>query len=170
MRAVFILFFASFCALPVFSETPTHDGAVDKQIVGIGHENRLSGGGKNAAMVSFEWRTGIGFAFLDTLHVLTLAAEIDDHQDTWFGVGLSSEYDFTDHWFTETSLLYGYYSQAEGGTDLGSDGIIRFLFGIGYRFENNIAVTFALSHMSNGYTGDTNPGTEHFSLRFHRPF
>ena len=87
--------------------------------------------------------------------------ESDD--DSWIGFGVSGEYSLSDRMFLEGSFMPGYYSQ--GATDLGGNLHFRSTLGIGMNISDNYAISFALSHWSNGSIERWNPGTDMAVLR-----
>jgi len=87
--------------------------------------------------------------------------ESDD--DSWIGLGVSGEYSLSDRMFLEGSFMPGYYSQ--GSTDLGGNLHFRSTLGVGMNISDNYAISFALSHWSNGSIERWNPGTDMAMIR-----
>ncbi|MBF9039669.1 hypothetical protein LSUCC0387_02020 [Rhodobacterales bacterium LSUCC0387] len=87
--------------------------------------------------------------------------ESDD--DSWIGFGVSGEYSLSDRMFLEGSFMPGYYSQ--GATDLGGNLHFRSTLGVGMNISDNYAISFALSHWSNGSIERWNPGTDMAMIR-----
>jgi len=87
--------------------------------------------------------------------------ESDD--DSWIGLGVSGEYSLSDRMFLEGSFMPGYYSQ--GATDLGGNLHFRSTLGVGMNISDNYAISFALSHWSNGSIERWNPGTDMAMIR-----
>ena len=87
--------------------------------------------------------------------------EADD--DSWIGFGVSAEYALTNGMFAEASFMPGYYS--EGATDLGGNLHFRSTLGVGINISDNYAISFALSHWSNGSIERWNPGTDMAMIR-----
>ena len=87
--------------------------------------------------------------------------ESDD--DSWIGFGVSGEYLLSDRMFLEGSFMPGYYSQ--GATDLGGNLHFRSTIGVGMNISDNYAISFALSHWSNGSIERWNPGTDMAMIR-----
>jgi hypothetical protein len=90
--------------------------------------------------------------------------------DAFIGFGLSSQFDLTDRWFIESSFMPGFHHEGTPGNDLGTAFEFRSLLGVGYRFENGLAASVALTHKSNASLDDKNPGADALLLRLHRPF
>ena len=87
--------------------------------------------------------------------------ESDD--DSWIGFGVSGEYLLSDRMFLEGSFMPGYYSQ--GATDLGGNLHFRSTLGVGMSISDSYAISFALSHWSNGSIERWNPGTDMAMIR-----
>jgi lipid A 3-O-deacylase len=66
------------------------------------------------------------------------------------------------------SIGVGLYHDGDG-KDLGSAIEFRTQLEIGYRFENDMRVSVAYSHISNAGIGSTNPGANLLGLYFHTP-
>jgi lipid A 3-O-deacylase len=66
------------------------------------------------------------------------------------------------------SIGAGLYSQGNG-KDLGSLLEFRTQLEIGYKFENEMRVTVAYSHISNANLTDLNPGVDIISAYLHVP-
>ena len=91
------------------------------------------------------------------------AAHNEADDDRWIGFGVSGEYSLNNKLFVEASFMPGYYSQ--GATDLGGNLHFRSTLGIGMNITETYAVSFALSHWSNGSIERWNPGTDMAMIR-----
>ena len=91
------------------------------------------------------------------------AAHNEADNDSWIGFGVSGEYALSDRMFLEGSFMPGYYSQ--GATDLGGNLHFRSTLGVGINVSDNFAISFALSHWSNGSIERWNPGTDMAMIR-----
>ena len=91
------------------------------------------------------------------------AAHNEADNDRWIGFGVSGEYSLNNRVFVEGSFMPGYYSQ--GTTDLGGNLHFRSTLGIGVNITETYAISFALSHWSNGSIERWNPGTDMAMLR-----
>ena len=91
------------------------------------------------------------------------AAHTEADDDRWIGFGVSGEYSLNNRFFVEGSFMPGYYSQ--GATDLGGNLHFRSTLGIGVNVTETYAISFALSHWSNGSIERWNPGTDMAMLR-----
>ena len=91
------------------------------------------------------------------------AAHNEADNDRWIGFGVSGEYSLNNKLFVEGSFMPGYYSQ--GTTDLGGNLHFRSTLGIGMNITETYAVSFALSHWSNGSIERWNPGTDMAMIR-----
>ncbi|MBF9025039.1 acyloxyacyl hydrolase [Rhodobacterales bacterium HKCCD6035] len=91
------------------------------------------------------------------------AAHTEADDDSWIGFGVSGEYPLSDKVFLEGSFMPGYYSQ--GATDLGGNLHFRSTLGFGMNISDNYAISFALSHWSNGSIEKWNPGTDMAIIR-----
>ena len=91
------------------------------------------------------------------------AAHNEADDDSWIGFGVSGEYPLSDKVFLEGSFMPGYYSQ--GATDLGGNLHFRSTLGVGMNVSDNYAISFALSHWSNGSIERWNPGTDMAMIR-----
>ncbi len=73
-----------------------------------------------------------------------------------------------DHYVIAPSFSAGLWSDGDG-KDLGHTIEFRSQLEAGYRFDNDMRITAAFSHISNGDLGDDNPGVELGTLYFSVP-
>lgn len=62
----------------------------------------------------------------------------------------------------------GYYRAGDDDHDLGYDLNFRSQLALGYRIDDDWAVSLAAMHISNADLGDDNPGANFGMLRLHR--
>jgi len=102
------------------------------------------------------------------------ALQIDGDGDVWIAAGFVGTYDINDRWFFEGSLMTGLYWQAPGGTPLNYPIEFREQVGIGYRIDENRAISITIDHKSNAdislFYGLPNPGTETLAIRYRARF
>ena len=106
------------------------------------------------------WTVGLGFA-----------AETDSDGDVWGGAGLVVTAPMGPDWRFEASVMPGFYSRGDDGTDLGADfPMIRSMAGVSYGFAPGWRAGLAISHKSNAGTADDNPGVETLFATLTRAF
>jgi hypothetical protein len=107
-----------------------------------------------------DWTVGLGFA-----------AETDSDGDVWGGAGIVVTAPMGPDWRFEASVMPGYYSQGDDGTDLGADfPMFRSMAGVSYGFAPGWRAGLAISHKSNAGTADDNPGVETLFATLTRAF
>jgi lipid A 3-O-deacylase len=87
-----------------------------------------------------------------------------------YGVaGLLTDLYFGTHWVVTPQFGFGLYGYGSG-KDLGHVVEFRSQLEIAYHFNDRSRIGLAISHISNASLGDSNQGTEIFSLYYHIPF
>ncbi len=81
---------------------------------------------------------------------------------------LVADWVIADHYVIAPSFSAGLWSDGDG-KDLGHTIEFRSQLEAGYRFDNDMRITAAFSHISNGDLGDDNPGVELGTLYFSVP-
>jgi hypothetical protein len=100
-----------------------------------------------------------------------VAVVVHTRGDWWLGGGVHSELPLGQgQWFTEASVMPGFYQAAFQGNDLGSSFEIRSLIGLGYAFAGGYDLSVAFEHKSNAGTSSRNPGANAFTLRLGHKF
>lgn len=79
------------------------------------------------------------------------------------GGGALIDYKLSDNVFLTPSLGLAFYHGGNRDLDLDSPLIGRAQIELGYRFDDNSRLSFAISHYDNMGIGKTNPGTETFT-------
>ena len=86
---------------------------------------------------------------------------------------LAASHDFhiTRHFVINFNIGPAFYIGGDKAKNLGSAGVLRSGFEIGYRFDNAMRITGSFHHMSHGklLNPDTNPGTEMIGVNLNVP-
>lgn len=98
------------------------------------------------------------------------ALSVDTAGDTHVGAGVIGVYSLSDRWFTEVSVMPGYYNAGDDDNDLGGHFQIRSLLGVGYTLNGGNKLSLAVTHKSNASTNSDNPGVNALLLRYHYGF
>ncbi len=83
--------------------------------------------------------------------------------------GLVMDIPFSEYGIITWGESVGGFIQGKDPCNMGSVFQIRSQLELGARFENQMRVTAFISHISNAYTGDTNPGAEIAGIYVHTP-
>lgn len=96
-------------------------------------------------------------------------AEATTDGTMWGGGGILADFHLADNIYVTPSFGAGLYT--EGGSDRDLDSPLEFRSQLegGYEFMNGHRVGVSFGHMSNGGTGDHNPGTEVLNIYYHMP-
>ena len=139
-------------------------------ILGAGFSDFSAAGAESGAMIDLEyhaapmWTRGA----LD----MGLGAVLSAHAagDVFVGGGAYAQYSFRNNWFAQASFMPGAFFESSPANDLGQTLEFRTQVGLGYRFDNGTKVSLAFAHTSNASLGNTNPGMNAWSLRWHKEF
>lgn len=99
-----------------------------------------------------------------------IGAEITSDASLLAGAGLYRDFLLDDQFYLTPSFALGYYAQGSSDLDLSKTLEFRSQIELGYEFEDFSRASVALSHISNGSTDESNPGTEVLSFYYHIPF
>ncbi len=142
--------------------------AAQELVLGAGAADFSFSGAKDGGFLALEYRaapfrsgprSGLGLA---------ASINVDRRGDAFVGFGLSFLYELNQSWFIEASVMPGFFSPNLSVNDLGNSFEIRSLASVGYRLDENNALSLALTHASNAGTGRINPGVNALLLRWHR--
>ena len=153
-------------ALLLWLSTPAQSNSL---IFGIGAEG-VDGNDPTTTVFYLEYKSepfferGIFSASFNT------TTRIDTDTDFFIGGGAIAELSLFHRVFFEASLLPGFYSEGDDGTDLGGNFQFRSLFGLGFNLNAKSAVSLAIDHLSNAGIESKNPGTEAVTFRYRRRF
>ncbi|KUJ80389.1 lipid A 3-O-deacylase [Ruegeria marisrubri] len=139
-------------------------------IFGAGYADYSHEMGDDQAIVSLEYQHR---PFHEATHFSAgwgAAASVDGASDFHIGIGLYGIYDFDNRWFTEISVMPGYYDAGKPENEIGGSFQIRSLLAVGYAFDNGNRLSLAITHKSNASTNDFNPGVNTTLVRFHKSF
>ncbi|TMV07647.1 acyloxyacyl hydrolase [Ruegeria sediminis] len=139
-------------------------------IFGAGYADYSHDQGEDEAVISLEYQHR---PFHQATHFSAgwgAVASVDAASDFHVGLGLYGIYDFSNRWFTEISVMPGYYDAGTAANDLGGSFQIRSLLAVGYAFDSGNRLSFAVTHHSNASTDEFNPGVNTALVRFHRSF
>jgi hypothetical protein len=83
-----------------------------------------------------------------------------DNEDKYGYVGLQYDYEPFENIYFTPSTSVGIYGNPPGEKGLGGPIALRSGVEIAYQFENNVRAGVTLTHISNAYIYESNPGTE----------
>ncbi|MFW8633738.1 acyloxyacyl hydrolase [Cribrihabitans pelagius] len=138
-------------------------------VLGLGYSDFSRDGAEDSALASVEYMHQPFHEGRILSARVGAALEVQETGDVFFGAGVSGVWDLRQDWFVEASVMPGVYAESVDLNDLGSTFEIRSQLAVGKRFLNGRALSLALSHKSNASTGDSNPGVNTLSLRYHIP-
>lgn len=95
-----------------------------------------------------------------------LLAISGDDNSLYAGIGLLKELPLSTNWIFGFGFSAGRYDQGNSDRDLGYDIEFHSRIILDYKFNNQNFVRAELGHLSNAFLGDTNPGTELFTLNW----
>lgn len=144
--------------------------AAQEFVAGIGYVDYHAQDAETGGFVSGDYLAARDWSLVGFDWGLGVTAQLHEAGDVFFGAGVQGQRDFANGWFIEASLMPGLYDEGKEGNDLGSAFEIRSLVGVGRELRNGNRLSLAVSHISNASTGDSNPGLNAISLRFHVPF
>ncbi len=157
-------------ALAAFAAVAGHSASAsaNELVIGLGRsdysnnlaENRLFGEVEYHASPFASWR---GFDF-----GLGGAGQWGSGNSYFIGAGLVVTRALGERWFIELSEMPGYYRAGDDDHDLGYDLNFRSQLALGYRIDDDWAVSLAAMHISNADLGDDTPGANFGMLRLHR--
>lgn len=126
----------------------------------VDHENK-------AVDVLLEYRPGLTWKRIKPQ--FGLAGNSDGTIYGW--VAASHDFHIADSFVMRVGAGPAFYLGGAGGKNLGSAGVLRSGFEIGYRFGNDMRLTLSFHHMSHGelLNPDLNPGTEVIALNLDLP-
>lgn len=149
-------------------------GAIMLCASGAAYADRLVIGGvrdtsnnANGLAVEYHWTGGLRDTGAFTAG-WAASALTDSNHNGFVGVGVSGEYGFGDRGFVEASFMPGYYR--EGDVDLGGSLQFRSTLGVGAHISDHMALSVAVSHVSNAGLRDRNPGMDLVMLRLSRRY
>ena len=155
-------------ALAAFAAVVGYSASANELVIGLGRsdyssneaENRLFGAVEYHASPFASWR---GFDF-----GLGGVGQWGSGSSYFIGAGLVVTRALGERWFVEFSEMPGYYHAGDNDHDLGYDLNFRSQLALGYRIDDDWAVSLAAMHISNADLGDDNPGANFGMLRLHR--
>ncbi len=122
----------------------------------------LSGGvfdvGKDQDAAEFRLEYRFGTKFFDIISPVIGGMATSDGAVYGYG-GLQLDWNVAGSFYLTPSFVAGYYDRGSG-KDLGHDLEFRSQLEASYRFDNEIRLGAAVSHISNAGIGDENPGAE----------
>ena len=118
-----------------------------------------------AAEINLEYRSDRKFWIFKPL----AGAMVTSTGSFYVYAGVGVDVFFGRRFVVTPSFAPGYYEEG-GGLDLGHEIEFRSQAEFAYRFDDRSRLGFAISHISNDSIGDTNPGTEIFTLYYSVPF
>jgi lipid A 3-O-deacylase len=98
------------------------------------------------------------------------ALTYDENGNLWLGAGPVAHFPLGPRWFTDASLMPGFYAASGNNFDLGSVLEFRTTLELGYRINEGTAVSLAVHHLSNADLAPDNPGTNAFGLSLQKNF
>ncbi|GAA6163363.1 hypothetical protein NBRC116590_10670 [Pelagimonas sp. KU-00592-HH] len=139
-------------------------------IIGAGVSDFSAAGAESGAVFEVEYHTAPMWTRGDL--DMGLGAVLSVHQagDVFVGGGAFAEYNFQNNWFAQASFMPGAYFEDSPANDLGQTLEFRTQVGVGYRFDNGTKLSLAFAHTSNASLGNTNPGMNTWTLRWHKQF
>ncbi len=120
--------------------------------LGLGYHD-FDQGDNGAADFRLDYRHGRGLYFIKPW----IGLEATSDRAVWGGAGIYSDLPIYNRVYLTLSIGAGGYSQG-GGEDLGSILEFRSTGEVTYRFDNDMRLGLAASHISNASLGDRNPG------------
>ena len=118
-----------------------------------------------AAEINLEYRSDRKFWIFKPL----AGAMVTSTGSFYVYAGVGVDVFFGRRFVVTPSFAPGYYEEG-GSLDLGHEIEFRSQAEFAYRFDDRSRLGFAISHISNDSIGDTNPGTEIFTLYYSVPF
>ncbi|MFE3838570.1 acyloxyacyl hydrolase [Pseudogemmobacter sonorensis] len=144
--------------------------AAQELILGAGHSDFNAVRAENGAVISAEYR-GRGFArILGAEAAFSAALDLHETGDAYLGAGLALRWRETERWFIEAGVMPGLFARSSSRNDLGGALHFRSFLGVGWRIDENSAISLAAIHKSNAHLESYNPGLNTLLLRWHRRF
>ena len=110
-----------------------------------------------------------GWTWLRTKPLIGVAGNTDGSFYGW--IAASHDFHITRRLIINFNIGPAFYIGGERAKNLGSAGVLRSGFEVGYRFNNAIRITGSFHHMSHGklLNSDINPGTEMIGVNLSIP-